>query len=84
MHNTAQAIRLCFDLIRKGQYAFIGGKISLDTQHARISQAINSRIMRAVANDNWLFLINKVPCDGEADTSTSSGDKNWQRGFYPS
>ena len=82
MHNSAQAIRLSFDLISKGQHAFIRGKVSRDTNRARFSQAVNGRIVRTVADDNWLFLVQKVPCDGEADTTTTSGDKNWQRVFF--
>jgi hypothetical protein len=52
---------------------FIGAKIGLKTDGSGVAQRVNGRVVRAIADDNRLLLLQKMV--GEADAAASTGDQ---------
>ena len=58
--DGAQAAGVRFDRFGEGQYAVIAAEIGLQTEGARVAQAIDRRIGRAIADDDRLVLQQKM------------------------
>ena len=74
--DGAQAAGVRFDRFGEGQYAVIAAEIGLQTEGARVAQAIDRRIGRAIADDDRLVLQQKMVCQRETDAAASSCDQN--------
>ena len=79
MDHGTQPRRGGFNLFRKGQNAFVGGKISLNADRSGFAQPLNRRVFRTVADNNRMAKVEKVMGEGEADTAASTGDQYWAK-----
>lgn len=63
----------------EGQYLLIGTKIGGKTDSSGVAQCVNGRVVRAIADDNRLLLIQKMVRQRKADAAASTGDENRAR-----
>jgi hypothetical protein len=80
MDDGAQAAGgVVFYRFGEGQYLLIGTKIGGKTDSSGVAQCVNGRVVRAIADDNRLLLIQKMVRQRKADAAASTGDENRAR-----
>ena len=74
MQNSTQTMGAFQYFIGKRHHTVVGRKISLNTLRTCLNQSINGWIVRPIADNHRLLLINEMPGEGEADATTSASN----------